>query len=172
MKNTEKKIRFGIIDVAVILAVCVLLVGVVLRYGLSGTWGEASELEQYTLSFVIFDKNPDSVNGLGEGDEIYFKDSGNYLGTVDSGVSVMPAEKFVELPDGEIAKVTAVDGKVDVRGTMTVKGRYKSGEGFFQNGTTFMAPGGKVEVYTAESDFTILVLDISKSDDLVFLKNY
>ena len=75
----------------------------------------------------------------------------------------MPAEDFVAMPDGTIAKTTSSAGKVDVRGSIKVNGRYKAGEGFFHGGTTFIAPGGKIEMYTANADFTMIILDIAES---------
>jgi hypothetical protein len=164
MKNSEKKLRFGIIDIAIVIAVCVLLAGAVLRYGLSGTWGSSDELDNFVVSFVVFSKNPDSVDTLAQGESVYFKESGNYFGSINSGLSIMPAEDFVTLPSGAIVKGTAVDGKVDVRGSLNVKGFYKDGEGFFQNGTMFIAAGQNIAVNTQNSDFTMLILDISRAD--------
>ncbi len=163
MKNKENKFRFGIIDVAIILAVCALLVGVFVRYGLTDSWGGGGELKEYSVSFIILDKHPDSVDDLTQLPDVYYKDSGAYFGTLEAGVSIMPAEDFVAMPDGTIVKTTSSAGRVDVRGSVKVKGRYKEGEGFFHGGTTFIAPGGKMEMYTANADFTMIILDITES---------
>lgn len=166
MANHEKKtgkLRFGILDVAIGLAIFACLCGVLLRYGIGGSLGGSDKLSDAKISFLVLDKNRDSVDGLTEGTEFYLKSDGSLIGTLDAGLSIMDAEVFFQDIDGTIEKTQSSDGHVDVRGTLSASGRYNPGEGFFLNGRTFMAAGGKVEVYTETCDFTLVVTGITVS---------
>lgn len=166
MANNEKKtgkLRFGILDLVIVLAIVACLAGALLRYGIGGTFSAADSLGEAKVSFLVLDKNRNSVDGLVEGTDFYLKSDGSPIGTLDAGVSIMDAEAFFEDTDGTIEKTQSADGHVDVRGTLSVRGRYNQGEGFFLNGKTFIAAGGKVEVYTPTCDFTLLVTGITVS---------
>ena len=159
-KRSERK--FNVIDAFIIILALLCILGIVFRSQVAEFIGVEKNVEEYELSFVVSEIRYTSNKYFQAESEVYL-DSGNLLlGTIEGNCTFLPAEVYVDGPDGVPVKINCPpDTYIDVSGIIKCLGIEKDG-GFYLGGTYYIAPGSQLKVHTEMINFVITVLEISK----------
>ena len=176
MSEKKKKIsgtapRFGILDVIIILLIIVAVVGVYFRYNILDWISSTQNISDYTVSYTVEDIRHTTPSYVKIDDEVYFASSGERLGVLISAeekspealLRTLPASEYFTKTDGTIVKVMYPDDqhRTDAKGRLICQGRYSEESGFLVNGSTYIAPGQKIDVRTELVSITIRIEEIT-----------
>ena len=163
--------RFGILDVVIILLIIVAVVGVYFRYNILDWISSTKNISEYTVSYTVEDIRHTTPNYIKIDDEVYFASSGERFGVLTSATEnsmealagIVPASKYFTKTDGTIIEVTYPDTQtgVNAEGRLICQGRYSEESGFLVNGSTYIAPGQKIDVRTERVSITIRIEEIT-----------
>ena len=163
--------RFGILDVVIILLIIVAVVGVYFRYNILDWISSTRNISDYTVSYTVEDIRHTTPNYMRIDDEVYFASSGERLGVLTNATEngtealagIVPASKYFTKADGAIVEVKYPDTqtRVDAEGRLICSGRYSEDSGFLVNGSTYIAPGQKIDVRTELVSITIRIEEIT-----------
>ena len=175
MKNKEVKakkgIRFGILDAVIILLIIIAVLGVHFRYNILNFVTGAQNLEKYIVSYSIEDIRYSTEDYFNIGDKVYFSSDNKEFGILVNAaenarpVIVTPASKYFTTSTGNIVKVLypSAETRIDASGQLECVGRSSSNGGFMVNGSTYIAAGQYVDVYTEYVTVTIRIDSIAPS---------
>lgn len=175
MKNNEAKVRkgvrFGILDAVIILLIIIAVLGVHFRYNILNFITGAQNLEKYTVSYSIKDIRYSTEDYINIGDKVYFAADGEEFGTLINAaenarpIIVTSASKYFTKSNGEIVSVQypSADSRIDASGQLECMGRDSTSGGFMVNGSTYIAAGQYVDVYTEYVTVTIRIESITPS---------
>lgn len=158
MKN-DKKIRFNIVDLIIVLAVVGCIVGVAVRYDFAGKLGIDSTTDEVEISFLVMNIRNSSYEAFNVGDAFYWKQNSMKIGELVSLDEPYPAETYI-LNDSNEYKMDFSDTRCDVRGKILASGKVTS-DGFMLAGTQFLAPGKTLLVESKYVSVTLTITDIS-----------
>ena len=180
MSEKKKKIpgtapRFGILDVVIILLIIVAVVGVYFRYNILDWISSTQNISDYTVSYTVEDIRYTTPSYMKIDDEVYFASSGERFGVLTSAdekspdalVPTLPASEYFTKVDGTIVKVMYPDiqndtyHRTDAKGRLICQGRYSDESGFLVNGSTYIAPGQKIDIRTELVSITIRIEEIT-----------
>jgi len=166
--TTVKKKRIGVLDVIIIIALCACLVAAgfafVFKLKISGEVTPEDQYEEYVLSFESYGVRRSTAQMLKEGDIFYYEKK--EIGSLQGKITTVPSVTYVQDENGITHKTYAAENgdytKMDVSGTLIVKG-VKNKEGvFLLNGTTQLAPNKSFTIYTDTVTVSVSVTDIEK----------
>ncbi|MBE6625707.1 MAG: DUF4330 family protein [Ruminococcaceae bacterium] len=170
MNKKERKLKFGALDVFIILVVIVCAVSIVLRYvsNKQSDVGASTPLENYVISFEVLDiKDTSAQNYLEPGTNFYLVESDVLLGTLREGITVRDAEKYYEMPNGDIVlaqnNATGDLYRVDVEGSFDAKGRVDSSGRFLLGGNTYIGINKEVKIYSKYLAVTVVITGITNA---------
>ena len=155
MNSEKKKFKFGLIDLAIILAVAACAVGIAIRFNVAEKFLASSDISEVEISFYLRDIAPTSASAVMVGDTVYWQNDA--MGTIKS-IEVYNAEAMLERFDGTVVKTENPERR-DVRGIITAKGRVTK-DGFMLNGSTYIAAGKSIGVKTMHVHADILITGI------------
>jgi len=155
-----KRIKFGILDAVIIIAILVCAAGIYVRYDLSRRLEYRQNTVNAQVSFLVQNISENSADSFIEGAEVRSKDNDNIIGILTGSVTVQPAEILTYLFNGEIALNYSSNRRIDVRGVISAQGMMTD-EGFCYNGTTYIAPGQWVLIRTQNIEVNILITNIA-----------
>ncbi len=163
-----KKPHFNVIDTMIVILLVVAVAGIYFRYNISDIIGKNKNLEEYAVSFSIKNMRYTTPNYINVGDKVYFAGSGDLFGELISesenkGVlNITPASEFFVDSSGNVVEAFYPndESRINAKGRMLCKGIYTSDGGFCVDGTTYIARGKTVDVYTELVTVTITVTDI------------
>ena len=176
MREKKKRIsgtapRFGILDVVIILLIIVAVVGVYFRYNILDWISSTKNLSDYTVSYTVEDIRHTTPNYMKIDDAVYFASSGERFGALTNAtenstealVGIVPASEYFTKTDGTIVEVKYPDTqtRVNAEGRLICQGRYSEQSGFLVNGSTYVAPGQKIDIRTERVSITIIIEEIS-----------
>ncbi|MBE6688809.1 MAG: DUF4330 family protein [Ruminococcaceae bacterium] len=154
---TGKK-RFNIIDVVLILTVLVIVAGVLVRSGFTGSFNEKFEEGMLEYEFIINSIKNTSEVYFEEGAKLYSQSTQKEVGEIIS-FHTRPAEAYIELPTGEIVK-TVIPDRMDVIGIAKVKGTTDDDGRCMLDGTTHIAAGKSIYSRLKDITFMFTVEDV------------
>lgn len=175
MSEKKKKIsgtapRFGILDIVIILLIIVAVVGVYFRYNILDWISSTQNISDYTVIYTVEDIRHTTPNYMKIDDEVYFASSGEQFGVLTSATEnstealagIIPASEYFTKTDGTIVEVKYPDTqtRVNAEGRLICQGRYSEESGFLVNGSTYIAPGQKIDVRTELVSITIRIEEI------------
>lgn len=166
-KNKKDRVRLGVLDIFIIAAILVCIVSVGLRWYFTkdSVLTNPTQMQSYTVNFVIKDIRATSVKYLYEGAAFYINDNGDYLGTVVS-VDDTPAMTEYITKDGQhvyIPNNTEDErvNRVDVSGSFAVSGIRGEDGYFYLNGNRYLAPNEELEIKSKELSVTVIIDSIT-----------
>ncbi len=170
MNNKEKKLRIGALDIFIILVVLVCVVSIALRYisDKQSDVGESAPLENYVVSFEILDvKDTSAQHYMEPGTNFYLEETDAILGTLREGITISDAEKYYEMPDGQVVvaqnNATGDLYRVDVEASFDVKGRVDSAGRFLLNGNTYLGLNKEIKIYSKYLAVTVIITGITNT---------
>ena len=176
-ENTKKrKIRFNVLDVFVILLIAVLIFSVIYKIYANNA-KEANKTETvYIVRFECADAYNSLIRYLDEGDEVYIKSTGEFLGyiyksedaigtdaIVETGSNKPEAEQTeddTEKKEDEGYRRTSYEGRLKLNGNTEMS---RDGLYYILNGQNITV-GSKIQVYTDDTEFTITIKQLTDKD--------
>jgi hypothetical protein len=158
MVKENKKARFNIIDLVIVLFVILAAAGIVYRYNLADRINLNANSETFEIEFFIGNIMSGTEDYLYPGEKFYINTESIEIGTVKEILDVRDAVTYVAGLEGDLTK-SYLPGRVDVTGIMTSKGRTTK-EGYMVNGNIFVAEGKEFLIHTGKRECTITVMSI------------
>lgn len=166
--NTKKK-RMGALDVCILVALLLCIVGVAARALLrdNSVLAQNTTLEKYTVYFSISDIRSTSEKFLKDGKTFYLDESGELFGTLVGDPAVTYAKKLYIDDTGKTVEVfnnTEEEGisRIDVEGAFQVSATMDE-NGFLQlGGNRTIAPHQELEIRSRELYVNIRINSIEK----------
>ena len=154
------KLRFNVIDALIILVLLACVVGLVFRYGNFGGGAQESELEDYEIYFSVSNVAYTSEDAFVKGDTVTLADEGVVLGTLSDIKTILPAEFVARDKSGNLITVNyPASTRIDVTGYINSRGVMRE-NGYFVNGTVYVASGKEYTVRTEHMDVVLKILNI------------
>ena len=162
MDNNTKR-RLGVLDLAIIIVLVLCAIVFALRfYGRAEISGE-DLTGKYTISFIVSDVRHTTADAFVKGDRVYVATDDTCIGVFERLDSNNPAAYYAEDPSAGIVKVYYPEGtRIDLTGTIISEG-VMNDDGYFANGSYFLAPGKKISIYTGH-----VFVDITLSEITVY----
>jgi len=159
--NTEKKARFNIVDVLIILAVIGIVTASFLR---ADAIDKFTETDDKTVIYIYEarDLKASSADYIAQGDNLYIKDTGKLIGRITK-FEVKDAATIVETAEGKLIEGT-LPGRIDVIITVETTGREKDGSVFINDGL-FIAAGKELEVTTDKLTYSMVIEEVYIKND-------
>ena len=170
-KRVEKKEKikrfpkFGVIDVAIILLIIAIGVGIAFRYNFFNAFTSLQESDECAVSFSVKNIENTTQYYINSGDVVYFKESGKKLGIImeSSDASSIPltiapsTQTFIE--NGLAITVTyPKDTRIDATGRIKCEGKFSTDGTFLLNGTDYLSAGQTYIVCTEKVTLEITIL--------------
>lgn len=159
MGEKKSKLRFNVIDLAVIVIIIGAITGTALRYNLVSRISSTGVSEEANISFIAQELRLSSVDGFVEGDVFYWKQNGIRIGTLESKTRDYN-EVFIHNSDFEIVK-SYNEQRYDVRGVIKAVGRFTD-DGFMLGGTQYIGPGKEMIIQSKNILVTVIITDVTK----------
>ena len=160
-RKPSSRIRFNIIDLVIVIALLACVAGVYLRYNFGEQYGVEHELAQYEITFEVTNIRYTSVDAFPEGDAVYLKNGGKYMGSIIGIDSTTPSEMVYTDLSGNIIQIYYPENsRIDLVGRLLASGTMTAG-GFMLDGNTHLAAGTSYAVQTPHIDVTLVITDIS-----------
>ena len=154
--ETQKKHRFNIIDLVLILAVLACAAGMIIRSNVRETVLLNNE-EKASVTILIEALLDDSTLAMHEGDTFYFSSNDETFGTMKT-MELSPAKLRFFNSDGTVT-ITHYENRKDAVCTFEVSG-FNTDTGFMINGNTFMGCGGTFNLHSKYIELQCTVLDV------------
>lgn len=167
MKTENRKGRFNVIDVFLILLALLCIFSVVYRATDIDTNLKGRNLKEYRVYFKVDDIRSSSLGYFVAGDNVRIKQNNKTFGTLDGIVQYVPAVGAYNENGGEvfypnIDKPTVYnDTRYSLVGYITVRGEMKDG-GFMLGGEQYLSSNSTLEIVTERIQTTIRIISITE----------
>lgn len=166
--NEKNGRTLSALDAFIVIALALCVVGAGLRiYIRQFVKPEEIKLDSYVIAFEIKDIRTTSSEHLGDGETFFLIESGEVFGEISGNVAITPAAIYVTDSEGNYVLTYSPDNgdssRIDVSGTMTVKGCYNQNGVFLLNGTTILTPNRQFDIRSKTFSVRITVTAISQS---------
>ena len=163
MVRENKKSKFNIIDLIIVLLMALAIVGIFLRYNIAddinfNATGEVFEIEFYAPAMLS-----GTEDYLYAGEKFHINIESMLIGEIKEIIDVREAVINVTNAEGDIVKSTSPN-RVDVTGIMISKGRTTKDGNIMLNGNIFVSEGKDFLAHTSMRECTIYIMDIKKID--------
>jgi len=160
-REKEKKVKFNIIDLLIIVFIILSAVGIFLRYNLADEINFNATGDTFEIEFAILNIQEASQDYIISGEKFHINTDSIEIGTIKEILEVRNPALFYDFDKfGNITK-TEAPGRIDVRGVMISNGR-TTDDGFMINGNSFVAPNKEFYVHTGKWEGQITVISVTK----------
>jgi len=160
MTKENRKLRFNIVDLMIILFVILALVGIFLRYDMADRLNLRAQGETFEVEFIVRGILRGTEHPLHTGATFYIGRESIPLGVISEIWDIREAVEYVADVNGEIVRSYLPD-RVDIIGVMVSTGRTTS-EGYRMiNGNAFVTTGSWWLAHTGFREVVIRVLDVT-----------
>jgi len=175
--TAKNKLRFNVIDVLIIVLALACIAAMILRVTILKDIGEKGENEEYIITFKassLSNSQYEAILALSKDDAtpenrwVYIENGETRFGELLK-LGEQNTEKLYFTDDsGNIVSADYPQNDPDatwtITGTIACKGTYTDDGGFLLNGRKFIASNTELEVYTADCDFSVTIINIQKAD--------
>lgn len=169
--NQEKKMRLGALDVCIIVAAIVCVVGLGLRtFSKSeAVVNNGATMENYVVSFTVANIRGSSVKYFNKGDVFFLKENTTRFGELIEK-SELPAQKYYTDINGNSVYVMneSTDDRtkrMDVTGSLLVSGVTDEEGRFLLNGTQYLGANKEVEIKSKYITVNVKITSIAKATE-------
>ena len=152
--------RINVIDLAVVLVVIVLAVGVYVQFGVKESTSVTSAMQPVTYEVAVEGVRPSALENLMEGDTLYDQTSGNPIGTI-TAIRSQQAQNPINLPNGTVIQADA-ENRIDLFLTVEADAVVNA-EGTFVGRTYELLVGSTKNFYTKYVSFIGAVSQIGQN---------
>ena len=167
-ENSKQKKRLGALDFLILFLLIAVIGSAGYRWysGRNSDTASGVQMDPYVITFLIADiRDSSAQNYLETGTNFYLADTDQFFGTLREGKTIRDAEKFYEMPDGELVKVsTDLTGdfyRVDVEASVTAHGRMDADGRFLLDGSKYIGANREITIYSKYLTVTVIVTGIS-----------
>ena len=160
MLKDNKKLKFNIIDLIILLFVILAVFGIIYRYDIADEINFSANNEIFEIEFFIKDVRRGTEDYLQAGEIFHINIESTAIGTVKELIDVREAVAYVETSDGEIVRSTLPE-RVDISGIMMSRGRTTREGNIMLNGNIFITVGKEFFIHTAKREVWITVMNIN-----------
>ena len=168
-EGKNKKKRLGALDICILTAVVLCVVGAAARlvFKEDSVLAQNTPLDTYMVYFTVHDIRETSSRYLYSGADFYIDDSGEYFGKLAAVPGTTPALKIYADANGEQVEVynnTDDDrvARIDVEGAFLVSA-IKDKDGYLMlNGNTYIAPNKEFRIRSKELLVNIRISSVVK----------
>ncbi|MBQ7109215.1 MAG: DUF4330 domain-containing protein [Clostridia bacterium] len=153
--------KISVVDIAVVLIIVVLAVGIYLRFA-GETENISTNSEKITCTFLVENVRMYTVDALKKGGALYEKTSKEYMGEV-TDVKWEEGLYQVNMADGSFKKVVPEE-RYNVYVTIEFDGKVNDG-GFYTAANKYLAVGSSVGIHTKYSECWSTVYSIGVSEE-------
>lgn len=161
----DKKFKFNILDVVIVIVVVACIAGIALRYNLADKIG-LTKNQEAVVTFLAPNVRTDVAReSFVDGDMYYCKKfNGNFgeLIRLDEFI-YEPAVRMKEDENG-VMRESTLSHRSDVTGYIKVTGKYDEDKGFLVDGVNLVSPGKEYEIQSSNRSVTVLVMDVELID--------
>ena len=160
MVKENKRLKFNIIDVIIILFVILAVIGIIRRYDIADEINFNATGESFDIEFFVHDILKGTEEYLQAGEKFYITIDSIELGTVTEILDVRDTVTYVETVGGDIY-TSFLPERVDVTGIMRSTGRTTREGNVMINGNSFVAPGTSFFIHTGKRECWITVMNVT-----------
>lgn len=158
--SAPARFRLNVIDLLIVLIVLACVVGLVVRFGNVGKFGDEASLKTYDVYFTVSNIAYTTESAFVSGDVVTLAESGVVLGEFAALETILPAEFLARDENGNLISVRYPEStRIDVTGRIVARG-VMSENGFLVNGTTYVASGAEYAVQSEHMDFVLKITSI------------
>ena len=168
--KTKKK-RLGALDICILVAALLCIVGVAARmvFRDNSVLAQNTTLDKYTVYFSISDIRSTSEKFLKDGKEFYIDESGDYFGVLVGDPAVTYAKKlYVDMHGNAVEVVNNTDeeglSRIDVEGAFQVSATMGEDGFLMLNGNRYIAPNQELLIHSQELFVNIQINSIVKAN--------
>lgn len=166
--KTKKK-RLGALDICILVAVLLCIVGVAARmvFRDNSVLAQNTTLDKYTIYFSVSDIRSTSEKFLKDGKEFYIHENGDYFGVLVGDPAVKYAKRlYVDMYGNtvEVDNNTDEEGlsRIDVKGAFLVSATMGDDGFLMLNGNRCIAPNQEIQIRSKELFVNIQIDSIVK----------
>jgi len=160
MVKENKKLRFNVIDLVIVLFMILALVGIFFRYNMADRLNLMARGVTFEIEFLVEDIQRGTEHFLQPGERFHITLESIEIGTVWEILDVRGAVAYVETVEGDILRSYRPE-RVDVTGIMRSQGRIAPDGTYMLNGNTFVAVNSNFFIHTGLREVLITVMDIT-----------
>jgi hypothetical protein len=158
MVKDNRKLKFNIIDLIIILFMILAIIGIIIRYDLADDINFGATGEEFDIEFMVMNIQRGTEDYLQAGEKFYITIESIFIGEVTDIIDVRGAVEYVETTDGNIVGST-IPERVDVTGVMRSRGRTTK-EGVMLNGNIFVTANTRHFIHTGKRECWIVIMDV------------
>ena len=161
-EKAKKKVRLNVIDILIIFLVIALIATVVYRLYTGINHKTSAASSKYVITFQTDDQYDSMVSYLSEGKAVYFLDNGQLLGNMYTPSDKnAPAYAIGSIPSENEEEEHSYK-RVSIKGyiKMSSEAVKSASGGHYSIGEINVTVGSRIEVYTDEATFTLVVKSI------------
>ena len=158
MVKDNKKFKFNIIDLIILLFVILAVAGIIIRYDLAEDIRFRATGEEFEIEFMVMNIQGGTERYLQAGERFYIRLESIEIGQVIDIIDVREAVRYVETIRGDIVRSSSPE-RVDVTGVMRSRGRTAAG-GVMLNGNEFVTVNSTLFIHTGRRECWIIITDI------------
>ncbi|MBQ8400943.1 MAG: hypothetical protein IJX14_03345 [Clostridia bacterium] len=167
MRNKRK--RLGALDICILVAVLLCIVGIAARmvFRDNSVLAQNTPLDEYTVYFTISNIRSTSDKFLKDGKEFYIEETGEYFGKITGNPTVTYARKlYVDMYGNtvEVSNNTDEEGisRIDVEGAFLVSAMMDENGFLMLNGNHPVAPNQEIQIRSRELYVNMRINSIEK----------
>lgn len=161
--------KFGILDVAIIVLIVSIAVGIAFRYNFFNALSNLQKLDECAISFSVKNIESTTQHYVDIGDDVYFKETNKELGTIieSSDASKMsltttPAAEIFFVDDGSAVTLNyPLNTRIDAMGRIKCQGKFSADGSFLLKGSDYMSAGQTYIICTEKVTLEITVTAIT-----------
>ena len=158
MVKDNKKFKFNIIDLIIILFIALALAGIIIRYDLADDINFGATGEVFEIEFMVIDILRGTEHYLQAGETFYINIDSVPIGEVIEIIDVQDSVRYVQTSGGDVVR-SSVSERVDVTGVMRSTGRTTK-EGVMLNGNIFVTANARFFIHTGKRENWIMVMNV------------
>ena len=158
MVKDNKKFKFNIIDLIIILFIILAVTGIIIRYDLADDINFGATGEEFEIEFMVMDVMRGTEDYLQAGETFYIDITSIPIGEVIDIIDVRDSVRYVQTTEGDIV-TSSVQERVDITGVMRSRGR-TTREGTMINGNIFVTANTRFFIHTGKRECTIIVMNV------------
>ena len=158
----EEKKRFNALDVLIIIALLILVVVIIFRAQIISLFTDSGSKETCEISFVCESVSNDVYESIKSDSDVIWLSADKQLGTmiIDQGST----EKARIYDKDEKGKWSLTLSDENTRFTGKISATLITDNGYYVDGTSFIAPGMTITISTELAQFDILITDITTTN--------
>ena len=159
MVKDNKKLRFNVVDLIIVLFMALAVVGIFRRYNIADQLNLAAFGETFEVEFVVRNIMRGTEHYLQAGETFHITIESIPIGVVEEIWDVRDAVEYVQTVEGDILR-SSLPNRVDVTGIMISSGRTTRDGNIMINGNAFITTGSQFFIHTGRREVQITVLDV------------